>query len=412
MKTLLELFPVLAQREFADDDPRRQLFSAPALLAGTQPIPHPVFNSVRSQLSSAVKAFPLTLVLGVTGVGKSRLVALLVEHLNALLGEDGRIPAVYLVAPTAQRTVFSWKALWERLLGALEDPLPQHKIHPHARAAALRDEARGRMRKMTESQYFEMVLDAAAERDLVLLVIDEATALARSESGMTLFDQINVLRELVDTGAFRIVLASTFDILPHFRRSGVLDRRLGTVVFPRYEEVLSSAPSSTPSRSIDPTDEGYLAFARSAATFMGRLPESVRFDLSNKDFVELYRGSLGCVGLLHDWFLRAVAMCIDSGEHRLDRLHFTNSPLPVDRRANIIREARSADAELALLRDLRLDLTEDELYEIGVVQANRDRSAVSRGRPRSPSSGFTPPKKTAKSRRRPGVPNSKTTALP
>ena len=363
MKNLIELFPVLTEREFAGDDPRLPLLDAPGLLAGARPVPHLLFQLVRSQLFSSVKSFPLTLLLGVTGVGKSRLVALLVERINGMLAQDGRIPGVYLVAPTAQRTVFSWKAFWERLLSILEDPLPQHKIHPQARAEALRSDGSTRMRKTTESQYFEMVLDAAARRGLLLLVIDEAIALARSESGRTLYDQINVLRELADTQLFQIVLASTFEILPHFRRSGVLARRLGTVVFPHYAEVLTSAAddaraSSQPSRSIDLTDEGYLAFARSVRTFMERLPDFASLDLRDEHFVELYRGSLGCVGLLHDWFLRAVAMCVESGEHRLQWKHFDRTCLNKADRAQIIVEAREAEAQLAVLQDRGRDLTE------------------------------------------------------
>ena len=101
----------------------------------------------------------------------------------------------------------------------------------------IRGEHLGRLRK-SEFQYFEMACAAASARRTVLLVIDEATALARSESGRTLIDQIAVLRELADTGIFRVVMVSTFDILHDLRRAGVLDRRLATVVFPRYPEFL------------------------------------------------------------------------------------------------------------------------------------------------------------------------------
>ena len=415
MKNLIELFPVLAEHEFADDDPRLPLIYAPDLLAGARPVPHHAFKLVRTKLFLSVKSFPLTLLLGVTGVGKSRLLALLVERINARLGHDGRIPAVYLVAPTAQRAVFSWKAFWERLLTALEDPLPQYKIHPQARAEALRSGGSPRMRKTTEGQYFEMVLDAAAERGLRLLVIDEAVALARSESGRTLFDQISVLRELVDTELFQIVLASTFEILPHLRRAGVLVRRQGTVVFPRYSEVLASSDasaSSQPSRALDRTHEGYLAFARSARSFMVRLPEFARLDLSNKHFDELYRGSLGCVGLLHDWFLRAVALCVHWGDHKLEWRHFDPTSLDIDARAQIILEARTAHAQHASLEDRRRDLTEDELYQLAVAQSKADRSQQPVDSSAVHASRFTLPKKTGRSTHRPGIPKAKTVGLP
>ena len=330
-------------------------------------------------------------------------------------GNPGRIPAIALVAPTSQRAMFSWKAFWERLLTALEDPLPRAKVHPVAVAEALREKGgvgRGRSNRLgttSESQYFEMVCSAAAGRGLALLAIDEATALARSQHGVTLLDQIAVLRELADTKLFRIVLVSTFEILPHFRRAGVLDRRLSTVVFPRYSEVLlpptelGSDLGCSRSRSIDPSDEGYIAFARSAKTFMERLPEGCRFELGDGQFEELYRGSLGCVGLLCDWYLRAVADCFDSGTHRLKWKHFARTALPVDGRANLLQEARRAEEQLVLLGDRRLDLSEDELYEIGLAQARSDRSAVGLRRSAGTGSSAASGGKR-RSGRRPGVP--------
>ena len=412
-RTLIELFPALADCEITAEDPRSALLPAPALLEGDRPVRHAAFCDVSSRLFSAVKGSPLTLLIGASGVGKTRLVLSLVQRVNGVLGRAGRIPAIALVAPTSQRTMFSWKAFWERVLTALEDPLPRAKVDPVGHADALRqrrlDRRRaGRIARTSESRYFEMVCSAAAERDLAVLVIDEATSLARSQHGVTLLDQIAVLRELADMNLFRVVLVSTFEILPHFRRSGVLDRRLSTVVFPRYSEVLSELPeqssgsATSRSRSIDPQDGGYIAFARSAKTFMTRLPEGSRFTLRDRQFQELYRGSLGCVGVLCDWYLRAAAECIHSGSHRLEWSHFTRTALPVNSRANLIREARRAEEQLALLGDRRLDLTEDELYEIGVAQARADRSAARRLTDRTASSPTSGGKRRLGSR--PGIP--------
>ena len=416
MKSLSELFPDLSSFELKRDDPRRELLAAPSLLEGERPVRHPVFSDVVSQVCSSVRASPLTLLIGASGVGKTRLVSSLVERLNGALRRPGRIPAIGLVAPTSQRTMFSWKAFWERLLTALEDPLPRAKVHPSARAEALRRDSDLRMRRTSESLYFEMVCSAAAQRGLAMLVIDEATALVRSQHGVTLLDQIAVLRELADTELFRVVLVSTFEILPHFRRAGVLDRRLSTVVFRRYAEILSTRVENSNSVTsvappVDRSDEGYLAFARSAVTFMQRLPESSRFTLTPEQLERLYRGSLGCVGLLCDWYIRAIADCFDSGTHRLQWTHFSRTPLSVDRRANLIQEARRAEDELALLGDRRLDLTEEELYQIGLAHARADRfvdPGVSSGR--KASAGGAGAKRG--SGRRPGIPKPRRRVLP
>ena len=419
MKTLIDLFPALTRHKLDVNDLRRGLLPTPFLLEGARPVRHPTFQNVSSQLFSSIKGSPLTLLIGASGVGKTRLVVSIVERLNGLLKGPGRIPAVVLVAPTSQRTMFSWKAFWERLLTVLEDPLPNRKVDPAAHAEGLRagnERSRGRIARTSESQYFEIACSAAAGRGLALLVIDEATALVRSQHGVTLLDQIAVLRELADRNLFRIVLASTFEILPHFRRAGVLDRRLSTVVFPRYVEVLAPPPESSSgapsalSRSIDVSDEGYRAFSRAAHTFMQRLPEGSRFELEDGQFQQLYRGSLGCVGLLCDWYLRAVAECFDSGTHRLQWKHFTRTPLPVNSRANLLQEARRAEEQLVLLADRRLDVTEDELYEIGLAQARADRGALGRQANDSGPSASADGKR--RSRRRRGIPAPRRQPLP
>ena len=397
MKTLIDLYPALLKEPISEDDPRRALFEAPRLLSGARPVPHPAFSSVSRAFVSSVKASPLTLLTGVTGVGKTRLATSVVERVNFFLAAPGRVPAVALVAPTSQTQRFSWKAFWERLLYALHDPLPEHKIHPESQALALRRRALGIRPTTTEARYFEMVCDAAKARGLVLLVIDEAVALARSAKGVTLLDQIAVLRELADTELFRIALVSTFDVLPHLTRAGVLDRRLSMVVFPRYAEVLAEE------RVLDVSDPGFKAFARSAHTFMKRLPEASRHAFSPEEFVELYRGSLGCVGLLCDWYLRAIAHCIEAGQHQLSWEHFKATPLHVKTRANIILEARRAEAVLADLSDRRLDLTEAELLEIAELEAGTRGTAPCSA---STSAAVAPPKSRRRKRRRRGRPGS------
>ena len=404
MTSLSDLFPALLQHEISGDDPRYALFRAPELLSGARPVPHPAFSSVARAFLSSIKASPLTGLVGLTGVGKTCLATSVVARVNRFLARPGRVPAVALVAPTSQTQKFSWKAFWERLLHALHDPLPEHKIHPESHALALRRRALGIPKATTEARYFEMVCDAARERELALLVIDEAVALARSGKEVTLLDQIAVLRELADTNLFRIALVSTFDILPHLTRAGVLDRRLSMVVFPRYPEVLAGDGEA---RALDVSDPGFKAFVRSAHTFMERLPEASRYAFSPEEFVKLYRGALGCVGLLCDWYLRAIARCIEEGQHRLSWKHFEMTPLTVKKRANVIREARCADAALADLSDRRLDLTEEELLEIAHLEAGTGAPALSQ----APTPAAVAPPKSRR-RRRPGVPAPKAIALP
>lgn len=390
--------------DFGDDDPRAALLDAPRLLKGQRPVAHPAFSKVRRELLTSVRGSPLTLLCGVTGAGKTHSVVTLLQRLDRFVGDSDDIPGVYVAAPATQRGPFRWKVLWERVLTALEDPLPGAKIDPIGTLAALQGTAGELRPRWTEDRYFQAVVSAARARGLRVLCIDEAIALAKSETGVTLTQQLRVLAELADLDLFRIVLVSTFDILPHIRRVGVLDRRLATIVFERYPEEFVNDTD----RVLDTSSPSFGAFVRAAASFIDRLPEESRIAFTEEQFVKLYRGSLGCVGLLHDWIVRAIAVSLQTPGVELRWEHFEKKPLSVGVRANLIFEARAGDEQLMLLRDRRLDLTEDELLEIAHKQAKSDavlmRRKAAKGMP-----GPRPGGRGAK--RRPGKPASRRVPL-
>ena len=376
------------------DDALVQFSRARRLLVHDGPVPHMEFKRVRTELSTAIKGSPLTLLMGVTGVGKTHLTQYMVNRLNERHGKPGRIPAVFMVVPTTQKSRFSWKAFWMRFLENLEEPLPGDKMHPEARARALRDAYPGLAKpsaRLSESQHFEIACSAARARGLVLLVMDEALALARSEKGETLFDQIRVLRELADQEVFRIVLVSTVQIRPHLRRSGVLTRRMATIVFPRYR------PGSGYS-----DEENYDYFVRAVVSFMKRLPENARCELTDAQCRTLYENCFGCVGLLCDWYARAIWKCVDAGQTRLSWVHFQSATLTVAERADIAFEAKEAADELAISGDLRLDVSEEELCRIGENRAGR---GARNGRSAASGSAKRVLRESGRANKRPGVPN-------
>ena len=190
---------------------------------GRVPVHHPHYVRCFEALKEAVEFAQLVLVLGLAGVGKSFLGTQIVRAINeaaplgcATVRDADRLSAAMVVAPSSQRGAFSWKALWVRLLRALEDPLPWAKIDRDATVASLRAGAK-RAKPRSEAEYFDAVCDAARDRGLSVLVIDEAYSLTRADRGRTLLDQLDVLRELSDVG-FSVVLLSTFRIAPKSSR--------------------------------------------------------------------------------------------------------------------------------------------------------------------------------------------------
>lgn len=319
---------------------------------GRDPVHHPHYVHCFEALQQAVEWTPLALVLGLAGVGKSFLGAQLVRASNdavprgcAAVRDADRLSAAMVVAPSSQRGAFSWKALWVRLLRVLEDPMPWGKINRGATAASLRAGAR-RAKPRSETEYFDAVCDAARDRGLSLLVIDEAYALTRADRGRTLADQLDVLRELSDVG-FSVVLLSTFRILPKIVTSGEVDRRMTHVILPHY-----AGASAAPEEASD-----YADFCSVALTFMGQLPEQYAMRLGKRTYRRLYNGSLGCVGVLADWFNRAVARCARERPFRaLDWEDFEETALPMESRARMVCTLGEARELEVLLADAALDI--------------------------------------------------------
>ena len=275
------------------------------------PIAHPRFIETFDDLQLFSESSPMVLLLGVAGAGKTYMAERLVESRCAVPlrlpphhgdGDGERIPgiaAVVVTAPSAQRRAFSWKALWIRVLIALEDLLPDRKFDAAATAAALRDGRRRAYGRLTEAQLVERVYEAAADRGLELLVIDEACSMLKSDDGRTLDDQLDVLRELADVSTFNVVLVSTFRIVQHINYSSELNRRLAHVVLHRYLGT-SEEPGC---------EEDYINFCRVAASLMERVPAWARIVargalLASARFQCMFRsGSVGpavtrCTGIM------------------------------------------------------------------------------------------------------------------
>ena len=272
------------------------------------PIEHPRFVDAYDDLELASESSPIVLLLGVSGAGKSYMSDRLVENRreNPLrpLSQHADGPDVPLrplvaatvTAPAAHRGPFSVKTLWRRSLTVLQDPCPDAKFHHEHNARALREGVSKRVARLTEPELFEMVCDAAIDRRLELLVIDEACSMLKSDPGRTLADQLDLLRELADLATFNVVLVSTFRIVPHLHCSSELNRRLSQVILHRYLDT-SDEPGC---------EDDYEMFCRVAASLMERVPGWARMRIGKLQCRRLYNGSMGCVGVLSDWYSRAL----------------------------------------------------------------------------------------------------------
>ena len=344
-------------------DKRRAALRATIAELSSEPVMHPQFTDALEDLETAAESSSMPLLLGVAGAGKSYLCDFFVKRrcadpVRALsppcVADEPPLPrlvAARVTAPASQRGAFSWKGLWKRSLRALSQPAVDSNYNPDRCAAALRA---GKYRpgpRDTEADLSEKVRDAAFDRGLELLIVDEACSLTKFDRGRTLADQLDILRELADLTLFshraRLVrsgLSSTCSVLASSTAGSC------HIVFDRYLDA-----SDVPGREDD-----YLNFCRVAVSLMERVPEWARLRLEGAEYRRLYNGSLGCVGVLSDWWRRALARCVRSGR-ALEWRDFEREAIGRDERAKMDRDAELASAYLKSRGTASLDTRPSDL---------------------------------------------------
>ena len=286
---------------------------------------HPYFIETKRKILRALKTDDMVLLVGPTGVGKGTLVYTLVEELNVPVQDDPvAIRAIYFRCPSAHGTRYPWFSFYYNWSDALQEPLPGRKIDHERLEAHLRE---GRSKRSLRGGKAEdlrrAVFKSTRSRGVRAVFADEAANLVIQERGRTMRDRLDVLRDISDMASeeygggspLTIVLVSTPRIFGDkgLGLSGELIRRMEKIYFNPYshEGGLRGA--------------GFRAFHKLAQAFGDHLPPEMRPELTSDNVKELLEGSIGCVGFLAKWFIRAIRLCEDEGSGKLEWQHFEST---------------------------------------------------------------------------------------
>jgi hypothetical protein len=121
-------------------------------------------------------------------------------------------------------------------------------------------------------------------------LVDEAQHLAKMGSGRKLADQLDVVKSLANRTKTVHVLFGTYELLAFRNLSAQLSRRSIDIHFPRY-------------RLENPGDAQ--SFRTVLRSFEQQLPLGEPPDLV-EDWEYFYERSIGCIGILKDWLMRAL----------------------------------------------------------------------------------------------------------
>jgi hypothetical protein len=298
-------------------------------------VAHPNLKTANEDLASAIReAIPgsLILVCGPSGVGKTTLrlrteQRITTELLAELNSDPGRLPVVGIEAISPDIGNFNWKQFYTIVLEALDEPCVNHKVEllpddnenglVKQRLRATRD-----LRHATEQ--------AIKFRKPVSLLIDEAQHLAKMSSGRKLQDQLDSIKSLANRTKIPIALLGTYELLPFRNLSAQLSRRSVDIHFRRYRA--------------DHAEEAK-SFRNVLWSFQNHLPVHETPDLVG-DWDYFYERSIGCVGVLKEWLIRALVKALKDGGRCLTRKHFQKSALSVSQLEKMLSEAVEGEALL------------------------------------------------------------------
>ena len=303
-------------------------------------VAHPRLTQTHQALLDALQGSTeasLVLVYGPTGVGKTTLrrrieQQLLAAALPDLEHDPGRMPVVALEAAAPESGQFSWKDYYTRALLTLDERLVGYGQDVGTRGIRRDATVHLRMAHTAPAPELRRALEQSLrQRRVAAVIVDEAQHLRRLASGRRLLDQMDTLKSMAAlTGAVH-VLVGTYELLGLADLSAQLSRRSVEIHFGRYRPELA---------------EDRRAFKSVLLTFQRHLPLATEPDLVGR-WEELYERSVGCVGVLKGWLVRALAAALEAGESTLNRRRLDRHAEPPRKLLSLAREIAEGEAALA-----------------------------------------------------------------
>src|ERR1700730_16492580 len=334
-------------------------------------IAHPLLVEAKDRLLEAIlESAPNSIVIvsGPTGVGKTTLLAKIRQLLGAkaaaeATAESGHLAVVGIEATPPESRSFSWRSHFKRLLMEMNDPLVDCKRRlPSADRTPQVMPAYPNDRGVT-ADYHYAVEQALRYRSPSAVLIDEAHHLFALASGRSLEDQFNVLKALANRCNTVHVLCGTYDLLRIRNLSGQLSRRSIDIHFPRYD-IAKVADRRT--------------FGKILQTFAKQMPLSDQPDLT-RHWEYLYERSIGCVGILKDWLVKALSGAVRQSATTLSLKHLEKYALSVSQCDRLIEEATRGEVQFREDSDatsrlrLRLGFPERTRQPVAPARALADR---------------------------------------
>jgi hypothetical protein len=191
-----------------------------------------------------------------------------------------------------------------------------------------RSKSTGRIAQFNDSPELRHALEEAlVRRGVRAVIVDEAQHLMKVASGAKLLDQLDWIKSMTNMTGVLHVLIGTYDLLDFRNLNGQAARRGHDIHFPRYQFQHEADRK---------------AFQGALHALLRQVPLDLDMQELMNHWYYFYERSIGCVGVLKDWLIRAVASALRDGVRP-----FTLARLQAHALSNAQCESMAADANAA-----------------------------------------------------------------
>jgi len=247
--------------------------------------------------------------------------------------DPGFIPVVYVRIPAPINGDFNWKDGMIRILEQFNEPLIRRKVIK-APVVELDGEVVSRANKLVREELRRSVRNCIRHRKTQLMIIDEASHLLISKSRTFFYQQFEMIKSLSQDFGVPLLLSGAYDLLDIRDFNGQLIRRTKVIHFPRYRWNEVSDAKTIAGAS----------FRDVIHSLLEKMPVEKEAGLSGHvDYFYLH--SLGCVGILKDWFYDTLYLAIKKAQP-VSLMHFEQTKRAQKELQQISQEIKAGEARL------------------------------------------------------------------
>jgi DNA polymerase III delta prime subunit len=294
-------------------------------------ISHPQLAQVDMLLMGAIRepaGFAHVLVYGPSGVGKTTMIRQITRRLNGTTvdqnsvlssgyrnGNVSPMPLLLVETRPPDGGVFNRADYYRTALRLLGEPFYERRMMVDIDAEQTwekKGRSRSKASQFNDSPELRQALEEAmSKRGVKAVILDEAQHLMKIGSGASggkLLDQLDWIKSMTNVTGVLHILIGTYELLNFRNLSGQASRRGLDIHFPRY--LFQHEPDRQDFQGI-------------LLALLKQVPLEIDIPALMQHWVYFYERSIGCVGVLKDWLIRAVAAALHDGADSLtlERLH-------------------------------------------------------------------------------------------